>query len=375
MKKLMLVCMVFALTLVWVMPVQADQLTDAKNKKSTVTKKLDNISDQKRAVKKKIDAKADEKQRLLDAEKKKTKEYLALQQQKNELEELTRSIAIQLDESEQKYSDQKELLKKRLKVMYENSSSSYLQTLIESKSIIDFYERIQLLSAISNSDSQLVKTLDEAKKDVEYKKQIKEQEKLETQNRATDKATVIKQISVSRADVEGDLKEYQSTLDELEKQEDALIKQSDAINKQIKSLMSKAKYSGGIMRWPSASSTTITSGYGMRYHPILKKTKMHTGIDIGAAKGTSILAAAKGTVIKSGWETGYGNTVVIDHGGGIATLYGHASKLLVRVGDTVTAGQTIAKVGSTGWSTGPHLHFEVIKDGSTVSPLKYVTAN
>jgi murein DD-endopeptidase MepM/ murein hydrolase activator NlpD len=108
----------------------------------------------------------------------------------------------------------------------------------------------------------------------------------------------------------------------------------------------------------------------MRMHPILRKYKMHTGIDIDADKGDSIIAANKGTVIIAKYDrNGYGNMIVIDHGGGITTLYGHASKLLVSVGDEVNAGQVIAKVGSTGLSTGPHLHFEVRVDGTPKNPL------
>jgi murein DD-endopeptidase MepM/ murein hydrolase activator NlpD len=375
MKKLMLYCLIFIMALVYVVPASADKLSEANSKKSSVTKKLDSVTKKQAEVKKQIQKKSAEQKNLLSVEQKKTLEYKRLQAEKKALDELLLSIDTQLTESEQRYAKQEEMLKIRLKVMYENSNISYIQTLIQSKSIIDFYERLQLISIISKSDREMVKSLSEAKKDVEYKKQIKEQQKKETESKARDKAKAISQINISRANVEDDIQGYKLQLDQLEKQEDELIKQSDAINREIKNLMSKKIYFGGIMRWPiSLSYTSISSSFGNRFHPVLKKYKLHTGIDIRAGTGVSITAAAKGKVIVSGWRTGYGNTVIIDHGGGIATLYGHASKLLVNVGNEVKAGQTIAKVGSTGWATGPHLHFEVIKNNSPVNPLKYVTS-
>ena len=128
---------------------------------------------------------------------------------------------------------------------------------------------------------------------------------------------------------------------------------------------------GGTFAWPSVSSY-ITSPYGTRVHPVTKTVKTHTGIDIGASHGTNIYAAASGTVLVSGWNSGgYGNYVVIDHGGGVTTLYAHCSALLVSSGQSVTKGQVIAKIGSTGISTGPHLHFEVLKNGSHTNPMAY----
>ena len=119
-------------------------------------------------------------------------------------------------------------------------------------------------------------------------------------------------------------------------------------------------------------STYITSPYGTRVHPVTGKVRTHAGLDIGAAHGTNIYAAAAGTVLVSGWNTGgYGNYVVIDHGGGLTTLYAHCSSLLVSAGQKVSRGQVIAKVGSTGMSTGPHLHFEVLKNGSHTDPNAY----
>jgi murein DD-endopeptidase MepM/ murein hydrolase activator NlpD len=135
---------------------------------------------------------------------------------------------------------------------------------------------------------------------------------------------------------------------------------------------SKAIYAGGVMKWPTPGYTRVSSPYGMRIHPIYKVKKMHTGIDIDAPSGAKIVAANSGKVILAGWNGGYGNCVIIDHGGGLATLYAHQSKILVSVGDKVQKGDTVGKVGSTGLSTGPHLHFEVRKNGSTTNPIPYV---
>lgn len=129
--------------------------------------------------------------------------------------------------------------------------------------------------------------------------------------------------------------------------------------------------SGAMFRWPSYTHA-ITSHFGMRVHPTTHRYTLHNGIDIGASYGTAIWAAASGTVTAAGWNDGYGYYVTINHGNGYTTLYGHMSQLAASAGDYVTAGQTIGYVGSTGWSTGPHLHFTVYKGGVAVNPLAYL---
>lgn len=372
MRKIVVFGLVTVLTVGCVLPVQADQLSQYKKQKSSVSSKLNQIDKDKKTVKKQIESKKDEKELLAEEQKKKESEYTSLQKEENQLEVVAKKLESELEKSEKNYEAQRELLKTRLKVMYQNSSVTYIQTLIESKSLTDFFERLHLISLISKNDKQLVEQLDVARKDLEYKKGKKEQEIKHTLAKARNKEKDINQLKVSRAGVEEDIKKYELTLDELEKQEDELNKLSKQLNSKINALMSNGKYSGGKMKWPLPSSSNITSGYGNRFHPILKKYKLHTGIDISGRSGVSIVAAAKGTVIKAGWENGYGNTVVIDHGGKIATLYAHCSKILVKTGQKVETGQTIAKVGSTGWSTGPHLHFEVIKDGKCTNPLGYL---
>ena len=133
-------------------------------------------------------------------------------------------------------------------------------------------------------------------------------------------------------------------------------------------------YVGGTMTWPVPTSSRIASYYGMRLHPIFKKWLMHTGVDISETYNKYIVAANSGTVIFAGWRDGYGNAVIIDHGGGVTTLYAHiiSNGILVRLGSHVEAGQSIAKIGSTGNSTGPHLHFEVRVNGEHQDPLKYI---
>ena len=127
------------------------------------------------------------------------------------------------------------------------------------------------------------------------------------------------------------------------------------------------------MAWPVPGYTRITSKYAMRVHPITGQYKLHTGVDIGAPEGSNFIAANDGVVIKAGMNAAYGNMVIIDHGGVITTLYAHGSEILVEVGQTVKRGEAVLKVGSTGYSTGPHAHFEVRINGVATDPLPYIT--
>ena len=178
----------------------------------------------------------------------------------------------------------------------------------------------------------------------------------------------------------------QSLVDQINAEQDALYDiledleaESKALNSEIKRLQAEqAAKNGtntkapGAYLWPCPSSHTITSNYGYRVHPVTGAKKLHSGMDIGASYGAAVVAAASGTVIMSKYYGGYGNCIIIDHGGGVSTLYGHMSSLVAKTGQKVSAGETIGKVGSTGVSTGNHLHFEVRINGSTVNPANYV---
>ncbi len=354
-------------------PVTADQLSEIQNKKQNIDSQLSQIERKKTETQKKLQQIETQKEQLLSAENQRSKEYEELLKEFEAVQQEIQSIEQTIQDTEAEYQRQRDLYAKRLKAMYQVSGISAMETLLNSTSLLNFFERLEYLVRISQKDTKLLEELEAAKKDHELKKMEMELIRKELSDRAKQLQQNIEQLKTSRAAKESEIRRLNMTLEEYERQEDELIRISAELARSIQALMSKnTTYASGAMVWPSAASRTITSPYGMRLHPILRVYKLHTGIDIGAGFGTSILAAQKGTVIVAGWQNGYGNTVIIDHGGGVATLYAHASKILVKVGDKVEAGSVIALVGSTGWSTGPHLHFEVIVNGATTNPLNYV---
>ncbi len=292
------------------------------------------------------------------------------------LSQLEGQIAVttmELEKASKDASSQKELLKKRVRVMYENGNVGYLSVILNSASFSDFISRVDFLKKIVNFDMELLNNMKSYRDSVEDKR-IQLESELEEKERIKKQIADKKQkVETTKQDKEKTLKDIISDLKELERQEDKLLAQSKEIEKKIVALQSSQKYIGGALTWPSPGYYKITSPFGNRTHPILKKKKPHTGIDIAVPKGTDIIAANAGKVIYSGYYGGYGNTVIIDHGGKISTLYAHNSKLLVNVGDEVAKDKVISKSGSTGLSTGPHLHFEVRENGSPVDPMKYLT--
>ncbi len=355
----------------FVLPVTAADLKSTQQKKATLDSRISKInSDKKKAQEEKAKLES-EKKNITNVQTTENKEYNQLlnelEQQTAALKELEQTIA----DAEEDYNRQNELFKKRLKVLYENSNVSVLQTLIQSKNLVELVERMQYISLIAENDAEVLEEIKQAKQDVEYKRQLKEDAKQELVSKVNDKEERLSSLKTSRAELEQRLQKSKEQLEKLEKQEDDLIAESKRLESEIKNLSKKGgKYTGGSMIWPLPGNYTISSPFGMRKHPILRKYKMHTGLDISAEKGVSIEAAANGTVILSEFDAnGYGNYLVVDHGGGITTLYAHASKLIAEVGQKVKAGDIIAKVGETGLATGPHLHFEVRKDGVPVNPL------
>ena len=281
-----------------------------------------------------------------------------------------------LQKATKKYKKQKKLLDSRIIAMYETESNNYLDAIVGTRSITDFISSYYLISEITAYDIDLLETVEKEKNEIEQKDAaLKEQkEKLEVEKRTSQKT----EIALSNTKL---LREnYISKLSEEEKQIQAKI---DEYNNQINEVEAEIRllaatinfgedYRGGQMQWPIYGHYKITSNYGMRVHPITGVYKLHTGVDISATIGTDFTAIADGVVVKAEPNRAYGNMVIIDHGGGVQTLYAHGSQIVATLGQEVKAGDVVLKVGSTGYSTGPHAHFEVRINGNPVNPLEYV---
>jgi murein DD-endopeptidase MepM/ murein hydrolase activator NlpD len=294
----------------------------------------------------------------------------------DQLKELENKITIaeeNIKYSEEEYKRQDELLSKRLIARYESGPVSFWDVLFDSDNMSDFISRYYLLGEALEFDTQLLKDLQAQKEEIEKQKKdledaiaLSENLKKESEN----KKLALSETKEKRTVYLSQLKESE---EELNKSLDSLVAEANKLEDEIRKAQkgtSGTKYDGK-MTWPLPGYYIITSPFGNRLHPVLKVYKLHTGVDIAGSgcNGANVVAADAGTVIKAEYNTGYGNYIIIDHGGGISTLYGHSSKLLVKKGDKVTKGQVIMKVGTTGYSTGPHLHFEVRENGKYVNPL------
>jgi murein DD-endopeptidase MepM/ murein hydrolase activator NlpD len=265
------------------------------------------------------------------------------------------------------------ILAQRLKSIYQNGEVSYLEVLLDSASFADFLSRFDLLQKIADQDVVLIK-------EIEKEQQIINTRKIELETAYLQVESVKEKTRQKQAYLKQQTAEKEKALKEIEQDKAAAeraLKQLEQDSKRLERIIRDLQSPSSDKPAPTGKflrpiSGAITSDYGMRSHPILKERRMHTGIDLRGAKGTPIKAAESGTVIFTGWMGAYGQVVTIDHGGGISTMYAHQSSILVKNGQKVARGETIGKVGSTGWSTGPHLHFEVRKNGTPVNPHNYL---
>ena len=285
-------------------------------------------------------------------------------------------------------------MKLRIQYMYENGQTSTLETILDAGSISELLNRAEYASQIAAYDRRMLTAYGEAKEAVRLEEETLETERqsllaLEESTRAkenslnelmTAKTAQLDAYEAQISQAEGELDQYNADIAaqeqlmqeieaELRRREEEARKQAQAQGQTYET----ADLGNISFIWPCPSSSRITSSFGDRESPTEGASSNHKGVDIGASTGSDILAAAGGQVVISTYSYSAGNYIMIDHGGGVSTVYMHCSELLAQAGDEVSQGQVIARVGSTGYSTGPHLHFGIRSGGSYVNPLSYVS--
>ena len=321
---------------------------------------------------------------LADIEKKIAELKQLIEEKEAEIAETEKN----LEEAQKIEQEQYEAMKVRIKFMYEKSDEFYLETLFSAESFGDILNKADYIEQLSAYDrekldeyalnSQIIQLY---KEELEAEKEILDEAKAGVVAEQAALESLIsekeQQITAYQSDIsnkEAAIKEYE---DDIATQNAVISALEKAVAEEKAKLLAEngtvITYDGGVFAWPAPSYTRVSSDYGTRMHPTLGVEKFHNGIDLAAPSGSSILAAYDGKVVASDYNASMGNYVMIDHGNDLYTIYMHASALYVSKGDIVVKGQKIAAVGSTGRSTGPHLHFGVRLNGSYVSPWNYLS--
>lgn len=380
---------------------QADEASDLKKSIAQKQKEIEETQNQRKQLESGL---TDVKQIISDLEKSKSNlasyvsqldvELSAAQTRITELKNMITEkeneiigTKAELDEALAKETAQYEAMKARIKSMYERGSGFYLEAVFSAKSFGEMLNRADYVERITESDKQILdnfKTTREyvevCKAQLEAEQELLEEVKADVEEEQASLETLISQkkteIDAYEADInnrEQLVREYEAEIAsrnaEIKALEDAVKAEQAALDAATKP---KKTYDGGVFAWPAPSYTRISDDYGNRMHPTLGVQQFHNGIDMAAPGGSPILAAYNGTVVAAAYSSSMGNYIMIDHGDNLYTIYMHASALYVSKGAEVVKGQKIAAVGTTGRSTGNHLHFSVRLNGSYVNPWNYL---
>ncbi|MGL4363342.1 MAG: murein hydrolase activator EnvC family protein [Cellulosilyticaceae bacterium] len=355
--------------------IEATNVSSKKNELSETKKELENSKKQlqNNENEKKIEEAAVQEldKNIIDVENKLLELEEKLENKTNEVEE----VQIVLEEAREKKNYQYDIMKKRMVQMYKNGRTGYMKLAFSANNMSELLTRTQYIKTISEYDHQVLDTykeqeiivaeteeklaLEQANLKTLVDKQVETKENLETKR-------IEKNTRLGILEKEGDV--LQSEIEEIEAEYKAIQKEIDRLTAN-----STVKYSGGKFAWPVPGNYRVSSEYYNRINPVTGRAEFHKGIDIPAGYGKAVVAAADGVVITAGNLGTFGKTVIIDNGSGITTTYAHNSSVIVSVGQKVTKGQQIAKIGSTGRSTGNHSHFEVRVNGKHTSPWNYLS--
>ena len=386
------------------LPGQSYAITYADITSDAIKDKEDKISaaeDERKALEDSLAA-LEEKKAALEKDKKNLSNYVKeldaqLTAIEAQIEELNVQISVKEAEIEKAEKDlqaaietenqQYEAMKRRIQFMYEQGEMNYLAMLFSAENFSDMLNKADYIEQLSAYDRQ---KLDEyvaitqyvrlCKSELELQKMVLDKQKEGVVVRQSEIETLIAAKQATIEKYETDIASKQAAIDEYEedlKFQNELISQLESEIKEAKKEILlengiSVSYNGEKLTWPCPSYTRISSPFGWRIHPTLGVNKFHNGVDMAAPKGTDILAAFSGEVVAATYNSSMGNYVMMNHGNGFYTIYMHASKLCVAPGDIIIEGEKIAEVGSTGRSTGPHLHFGVRKNGEYVNPMDYL---
>ena len=337
-----------------------EKAEQAQKKKNESESRIEGLSEEKRAV----DEAADEATKAYkDVKKELDATEARIDENEDKLKVLNKDFVVKRDQ-----------LAKRVRDIYINGQINYLDVLFGAKDFQDFFTRMDLLKRVIQQDYDLVQVVFAEKTAIETSQKELEKDK-------TAKEKLVASAADRKKEAEKKQAAKQAIIDKMETDratQERIINENLAASKEVEQMIRNSRYQpaspalsgGGALNWPLGGP--ITSPFGWRVHPITGASRFHSGIDIGGDYGDTIHAAGAGIVSYAGWISGYGYAVIIDHGGGISTLYGHNQALLVSEGQSVSQGQAIAECGSTGNSTGPHCHFEVRVDGEPVDPMGYL---
>lgn len=369
---------------------------EIKAQQAANQKKKDEIKNKLSAAQSELDAQQAKLAAIISEEEKNKSELEILEQELNYILEQLDILETTIKETEEDYNNKVNTLKDRARIMFQLSDYSTIQMLVESDSLLDFLNRKSYYNTMITQDKQLIEDVANLKLDLESKKALQERTKGGYEDLIAQKDKLLAGLKNQEATYSSLTSKAQSAVDALEAQEAEMDKASKELEARLKKIAEEEEaakkaqqQSGGSSSsgsyggnpnfaglgfiWPAPASHRISSPFGYRVHPISGAYTMHNGIDIAAPGGSNILASQEGTVIESGYHYSHGNYIVINHGNGYATAYYHASKLIAKAGQWVSRGTVIALVGTTGSSTGNHLHFEVRKNGVPQNPLNYVS--
>ncbi len=351
------------------------QMTNEANKKSEAEKTIGTVYEQLHAI-----------QRDLDTA---TAELKQVQAERIQLDKDITKTEAELKAAQARLQSREKVFYKRVRDIYINGRLSYLDVVIGSKDFSDFANRMEMLKRILQSDMDLINTIKTEREEIASKKAKLEEDRakvLELEKVAQEKQNVINQKKAERQAV---LERAMNDRDTAERAYNELMASSASITAMLQQRAAERAAAaaaaasqgggGGGATWVQGSGqlaapvvAPITSDFGWRIHPIYGTRRLHAGTDFGVDEGTPVHAADGGVVVEAGWVSGYGYTVIIDHGNGMSTLYAHNSEVAVSPGQTVSKGQVVSYSGNTGGSTGPHLHFEVRINGEPTDPMGYL---